>query len=82
MPVTTHRKTHSVTQHPEAQSLRKIQTLINHQTRLCEQMEELVETHIQPINEPLKEPVELWEASRPKVPEMVDALIKQIKQSS
>ncbi len=45
-------------------------------------MEELAETHIQPINEPLKEPVELWEASRPKVPEMVDALIKQIKQSS
>ena len=31
-------------------------------------MEELVETHIQPINEPLKEPVELWEASRPQSP--------------
>ena len=42
-------------------------------------MEELAETHIQPINETLKEPVELWEASRPKVPEMVDALIKQLK---
>ena len=79
MNVTTHPDTHSGTQELTAEDLRKIQALVQHQNRLFDQIQELAQEHQQPVGAPSNEPVPLWKAARPDVPEQVHGLVEQLK---
>mgnify|MGYP004257068937 CR=1 FL=1 len=81
MSTTTHPDTHSYTQELTAGDLRKIQALVQHQNRLCDQMQDLAQEHRQPVGAPVQEPVALWDSARPEVPDQVHGLMEQLKSS-
>lgn len=79
MNVTTHPDTHSETSELTAKDLRKIQALVEYQIRLCDQMQELAEEHQQRDSASPNKPISLWDTSRPKVPDMAQGLVEQLK---
>jgi hypothetical protein len=79
MDTTTHPHTHTETDNSPILDLRKIQALIQHQERICDQMQELSRSHMgDPLTESSKT-VPLWNSNRPTPKTAVKGLLEQLK---
>ncbi len=79
MDTTTHPHSLTETDNSPILDLRKIQALIQHQERICDQMQELSRSHMgDPLTESSKM-VSLWNSSRPTPETATKGLLEQLK---
>ncbi|MBT3468141.1 MAG: hypothetical protein HOD72_08790 [Opitutae bacterium] len=79
MDTKTHPDTQRETENSQVLNLRKIQALIQHQERICEQMQELSRSHERDSLTESSKAVPLWNASRPTPKTAAKGLLEQLK---